>query len=638
MKDREKALLTYILEHDQTTIKDLMQKFKISKRTLYYDIESLNFLIHGNGQLKNIDRKICYVGNAPSLKKLLHTDHDPFLDPQERKDYILYKILNQESVTIEKLADEMMVSKNTVVQTIDQLKLDLKKQGLVLVSKSSYDILGDEMQIRNLYLMLMQDDNNLLNTDITKVQQFDELHQLHLSDYATFSLAKFLIFLRHRFAQNRHIKYMPYEQEIQSFPYYENAWELLECHHELEQMYVCAYIASLPSLDTEVSHAVADLYVERLIERFEAASAIVLERRDEFKKNIRRHLLSSYYRIKYRFPINNPTLNEIKTKHGALFTIIKRILDNENDFPDFKGIRDEEIGFIVAYFGGYLKGSEQEERRKNRVLLVCPHGLMVSKSLEVQLMTYIPMIQIVDVIALKDLKQYPKTYDYIISTIELTGYQNVIVVNPLMTRMDIDLVMETLLHIRSGSFHLDLDEIIESIKQNATIIDEAKLRKDLERLIYQKEKKEINQPMLKEVLTKERIQVIEHVGSWKEAIQLASKPLLSEQAIEQEYVDAMIDSVEAHGPYIVLADGFALPHASSASGVHELSMALLVVKEPVDLLGKPVRLFMVLATTDNTSHMKALASLTNILYEPNNMNVFYSGDIDSIMQLVESSE
>ncbi|MEG1301724.1 MAG: PTS sugar transporter subunit IIA, partial [Erysipelotrichaceae bacterium] len=119
------------------------------------------------------------------------------------------------------------------------------------------------------------------------------------------------------------------------------------------------------------------------------------------------------------------------------------------------------------------------------------------------------------------------------------------------------------------------------------------------------------------------------------AITLAAQPLLKEHAIEQEYIEQMIQSVEKHGPYIVLADGFALPHASAASGVNELSMSLLIVKQPVDLLGKPVKLFMVLATIDNSSHMKALASLTEILYDDKNMELFQSGDVAEIMRLIQ---
>ncbi|MGL5563534.1 MAG: PTS sugar transporter subunit IIA [Tannerellaceae bacterium] len=66
----------------------------------------------------------------------------------------------------------------------------------------------------------------------------------------------------------------------------------------------------------------------------------------------------------------------------------------------------------------------------------------------------------------------------------------------------------------------------------------------------------------------------------------------------------MINSILTHGPYIVLKDRFALPHASGGSGVNRLSMSLLVVEEEVDLLGKPVNVFMVSAPVDNSSHRR----------------------------------
>lgn len=74
MKEREKAILTYILDHHQNSIKQLLDEFKISKRTLYYDIESLNYQIRGNGQIKNINRNICYIGKANSLNELLSSN------------------------------------------------------------------------------------------------------------------------------------------------------------------------------------------------------------------------------------------------------------------------------------------------------------------------------------------------------------------------------------------------------------------------------------------------------------------------------------------------------------------------------------------------------------------------------------
>ena len=63
--------------------------------------------------------------------------------------------------------------------------------------------------------------------------------------------------------------------------------------------------------------------------------------------------------------------------------------------------------------------------------------------------------------------------------------------------------------------------------------------------------------MALDILTTTRIIVKEQVNSWHEAI-LASQPLLQEQVIEQGYVEAMIESVNELGPYIVIAPEIAM--------------------------------------------------------------------------------
>lgn len=88
------------------------------------------------------------------------------------------------------------------------------------------------------------------------------------------------------------------------------------------------------------------------------------------------------------------------------------------------------------------------------------------------------------------------------------------------------------------------------------------------------------------------IQVVDNVANWKEAVQLASKPLLDEHTITQRYVDNMIQSVEENGPYMVIADYFALMHAKPGDGVNCLGMSLLTTNQAFDLKGKPVKLYL----------------------------------------------
>jgi len=639
MKNREKQILEWIVEEGKVSLKDLLNRLKISKRTLYYDIESINFYLRFCGQIKNLNGSFAYIGPYQSLQEILKHNEEQFQNPHERCRYVIYKILNNEKITIDHLAHQMDFSRNTVVQILDEVKKELRRQGLLLQMKPYYQIVGKERQIRNLFLLLMQEDNNLLNEVNQKVIRFDRTYQISLTDYSLSSVSKFVEFINRRISEGHFLEKQSNFLAAKELDFYPGVKELISVHDENEQAYLSAYVASCPSLNSNVNADIIETYINKLIVRFEARTAVQLINKEDFKQGIKRHLLSSYYRIKFHFPIYNPILSEIKYKHSQLFKITKDILEDEKDFPEFKGIREEEIGFIAAYFGGYIKGSWLTENHRNRILLVCPNGLMISKNLEIQLYQAIPMIDIIDVISLKELKDYDKPYDTIISTVEIPDYKNVIVVNPLLTRIDIDKLLKRITNASPGIVLFDVDDVIAVIRKHAKITDVGELRKDLHKLFYKDIEKEKEQPMLKDLFNEQRIHKVNALKDWKEAIAYAAEPLLKDGSIDQSYIDEMIKAVETYGPYIVLADGFALPHASNKKGVNELSMALLVVKEPVDLLGKPVHLFVVLASIDNTTHLKALASLTELLYDEKNMEIFKSGDQNAIMTLIrEKSE
>ena len=72
--------------------------------------------------------------------------------------------------------------------------------------------------------------------------------------------------------------------------------------------------------------------------------------------------------------------------------------------------------------------------------------------------------------------------------------------------------------------------------------------------------------MLTDLITQKRIQCIERVSDWREAIRTASAPLLEDGSIQESYVDAMVESVETVGPYIVLAPELPFPHARPGGG------------------------------------------------------------------------
>ncbi|EQK74721.1 BglG family transcription antiterminator [Clostridioides difficile] len=635
MKERAKKILDFIIKNNNVTSQELQEKFNVSKRTIYYDILAINKQLGKSGNIKNVKHKFIFEGNLCDARKIISTEEDKFLDSDYRKTFILNKILLGEKISIEKLTNEMLLSKNTVVQTITDVKKYLQTMGLRLEYKGKYKIIGDEYVIRELFLIIVQENVLEINSISEEVSSFDTKGHIKLTDYSLLNLTKFVEFLNKRIRDGKTLYSYKYLNEAKKISYFSNCKELLcEEANENEKAYICTYISSLPSLNSEVKEDVVEEYVDKLIDKFEVNTAIKLESKHEFKKNILRHLHSSYNRIRFKFPIRNPMLDETKYKHESLYKIIKSIIENEEEFPVFEGIREEEIGFIAAYFGGYLRGSRDNGLRRNKVLLVCPNGLMVSKSLEIQLYKYIPTIEIVGIVSIKQLKEVNVYYDYIITTIDIQNVNNVIVVNPLLTSSDVQLLMNKLISVKENEKYFNLELIIQAIRKNGVINNEEALKADLLNIIHKIDEGEMYQPMLKELINAERVNIIKNVRDWKEAIKIASKPLLEDNSIEELYIENMIKSVEKYGPYIVLADRFALPHASSKEGVNKLAMSLLIVEDEVDLLGKPVNIFMVLAAVDNTTHIRALASLSEMMYEEENVKLIINGDKSSILELI----
>jgi PTS system ascorbate-specific IIA component len=121
---------------------------------------------------------------------------------------------------------------------------------------------------------------------------------------------------------------------------------------------------------------------------------------------------------------------------------------------------------------------------------------------------------------------------------------------------------------------------------------------------------------LSELLTHETIALDEKAGDWQEAIRLAGGLLESAGIAAPAYTEAMVDSVHENGPYIVLAPGFAFPHARPSEAVHRTGMSWVRLASPVEFGSRandPVTLVVALAATDSSTHQQAMASLATVL-------------------------
>lgn len=103
-------------------------------------------------------------------------------------------------------------------------------------------------------------------------------------------------------------------------------------------------------------------------------------------------------------------------------------------------------------------------------------------------------------------------------------------------------------------------------------------------------------------------------SNFAEAITAAGELLVAAGHVKPEYVRAMIRVVEELGPYIVIAEGIALAHATAGDLVAKSSISLAVLENAVDFgSGKMVKAVFALAATDHAAHIDALGELATLL-------------------------
>lgn len=122
--------------------------------------------------------------------------------------------------------------------------------------------------------------------------------------------------------------------------------------------------------------------------------------------------------------------------------------------------------------------------------------------------------------------------------------------------------------------------------------------------------------MIRDFVKRESLLVNADVENWEAAVEKVGELLLNIGAIEEKYIQAMINKVHELGSYIVIAPQIAMPHARPEDGAKETNFALITLKNGINFgheKNDPVKLVIGLAATDSNLHIEALAELMELL-------------------------
>ncbi|WP_195854112.1 BglG family transcription antiterminator [Aerococcus tenax] len=668
-------LLRSILFSKENNLEKLLYLTYKNEKQFIYELGVLNDHLENQGYPKlllkdgNVIINKKYIGK---YKKLLNETRFNIYELKEDRIYFIYLYIYSCSDFISNAHIQQFIdmSKNTVMIDLGKLKKWISKYNLKLdySRKYGYEISGDEIAIRYLAELSISKLNNVLGISPMKNVfnleyghsnfKFQQINKILIDFFKEYNIKVIqdrienLIYLL-ILSQWRINKFsIDYNQDLSDIRLYSIANCLdrlieslkLNLNNDESIYWKSRFLGIIQTFSVEES-------VKNIVELnsnivFNISNLLGIDREyiNELTSTLLIHLFPAYYRIKYKNYYENPLLEKIKTEYSELFIIIKKELESLSELIG-ENIPESEIAYIVIHFGGYI--SRASEKVKIRAGVVCPNGISSSIIMASTIQQVFPEFNSVETYSVKDIQQGKgDKLDIIFSSIYFPYKKHLFLINPVLNDIEKEVLRQDVSNIIPNikiRNKVDSNGLIQIIEKYAEIKDKEKLKKALLNYLYSKNdvKKRLKDGLM-DFLSKDFIQITDENLNWKDAISLASKPLLDRDYIKQEYIDTMIQIVEDIGPYIVLVPGIALAHARPENGVNKLGMSLLKLNKPTnfnkegeDNPDRYVSLIFVLAAVDGQAHLDALVQLSKIMDNEESIELINKQkDISSLFEVM----
>ncbi|SDM29323.1 BglG family transcription antiterminator [Sediminibacillus halophilus] len=668
---RSTAMLTHIVHSElYIPVEKLAEQFNVSRRTVYNDLDKINFWLKENkiSEIQQIRAAGLYLEKRAKQeimsKLLVFPVYYYELSPEERKAWLVtYFLASAKALFLKDLIAITRVSRNTVLEDLKCLREELGSYRLELTSrkKLGYQVVGKETDIRRAlinyiakikpqhgwYSMIhdqafeadKEKDSNYMIFDQTELKRiYRELSRCEqrlgiqfTDDVLNILVIRFYLFLK-RIKQKQYVDIDPVEQSVieQTGEFNaakdfiieaENKWDAeiptTEAYYFAKHL-LGSKVNYNPSLEDENEEIIGlREVVKEMIEDFQLVAVVSFTDRAGMETNLLLHLKPAYYRIKYGIDMGELAFDSVEDNFPEIYQLTKKVIHHFERFVG-KKINQSEIAYIAIHFSGWLHKEGLSIQTRRKMLIVCTNGLGTSRLLQSQLEGLFSEVDITGIASLREYREMELAVDFIVSTVPLPDRGvPVCLVNPLLDNHDKENLLKqvnALFTDNNGYQPYSVDTLMDIVKRYAEVREVGQLQQELRKYLYHPSvtSEAKLKPALTELVNGDHILFAANVESWQQAVELAASPLLEKGYITEGYVESMVANIEKQGPYVVISPLIAMPHGRAEDGVNQLGISLLHLQEPVEMLGKKVRIFMVLAPENNEKHLKALAQLTNM--------------------------
>ncbi|MDV3428711.1 MAG: PTS sugar transporter subunit IIA [Bacillota bacterium] len=637
-------------------IKELAQFFSVGIKTIQADIQEINEYFNSKGiaSLEITDNRFSIIRTNKSLYETLNTlsFYDYKLSKDERLIIeALLLIFTPEHITLSNIAEFMYVSRSTVIGDLKYLNDYLSGYDLSTnaMSNTGICINGLEMHIRDLFINILKKydylyslfshqegirnvnvgvnarEKNIILQNLTA--EAERYSELQLTEYSFNMLVNYLYMAIFRIKSDKYLEKYEQKNSDAGNKLIERLYKLVFQHfnfedNENELAYMKGFSSSLTylkknnNLDSSKEIVKIQTITRLFIMNVSKALNLPLYRDYELFQSLSNHLERIFNDGFVNFT-ENDEINVILEKYDDIKKVVTENIDIIEQYVN-RTITAEEISYVVIYICASIEKMKTQTTMCN-VILICNSGIGTSQLLKSKLLERFDF-NIINVIPKHRLKDsLSSQVDFIISTVDLEDIDiPYIKISPQVTDSDF-LRMRKLIddYGFNNSEKLnknDYSDIISKIKpivNNQELLDV--IKEGLNNYFSKKNKVVLS---LSNLLTEEFIQLDVEADTWQQAIVKASENLLNKGYINNNYVESMIKNVEENGPYIVISEGFAIPHSAIDEGGLRLGFNLVRLKKPVVFnagIFDPIKYLCVINAVDNEKHLNALFNLINLL-------------------------
>lgn len=529
MNARQIFLLEFLLkQHEYLSANQLAEKYGVSTKTVYQDIDKLNDFFD-EGELKSRIVKVPRKGiklSADEERKQIHSlllvnKHESGVQdfsPEYRESELIKRLfINQEDLDIYDFAEEMYVTESTVHRDIDKLEKNLGQFDLkIRIKHDQLFVDGDEWNIRKAlqsYVIQAQSlgreekierffsekDIEICYEAISRLSQ--KYHHQFSEEYSCLLLVECLVFKKRTENNNcltertsnlindlNHLEVYFFSGELLESIINKSFSEISPYEIEAIAYSLLAYGFSIQSADyiQNIEHQ-----VNELINKVSNLLSLDLSKDNHLKLMLSNHISKMIFRLRNQIYITNPALEEIKKQYSSLFNVIWIAIRGLSKYYEIN-ISNEELAFIVIHFQLAI----EKIVKPLNIVVICQNGIATSELIMSKLHKIFDSDAKITNINARELDFYDlSNIDLIISTIALPEVKvPVIEVSPILTKDEIESIRSfysehmtdnyTLMRTSLDGRKFNLESLQTLIKKPSLIRETVKSKKEcIEKMI-----------------------------------------------------------------------------------------------------------------------------------------------------------